>query len=113
MVRAKKSVCLAALMAAVALYPLRAGAQTEAAPAKREVLYRTAPVYPDLARRCNLRGDVRLYVTVAADGKVSSTIVAGGNPVLAQSAVDAVRNWKFAPAPRTTTEQIELRFGPR
>ena len=107
----KNSVWLTILLAALAFGPPRSGAQDAPLLSKRDVVYRIAPVYPDLARRCNLRGEVKLTVVVSPEGKVTSSTVAGGNPVLAQAAVDSVRNWKFAPAPHATTEQIELRFG--
>jgi TonB family protein len=107
----RNSVRLALLPAL--LCPMFSICQEEPAPAKREVVSRVAPTYPELARRCNLRGDVRLTVSVAPDGKVMSASVAGGNPVLAEAAVNAVRNWKYAPAPHATTEQVELRFAPR
>lgn len=110
---AKNLAYAALLLASLMLCPAVATAQADAGSAKRDVVYRIAPIYPELARRCNLRGDVRLSVVVAPDGKVSSATVAGGNPVLAQAALDSVRNWKFAPASRTTTEQVELRFGPK
>lgn len=111
MAKMKITVQLAVLAATLTLASSAAMAQTDAAPGKRDVIYRIAPTYPELARRCNLRGDVRLSVVVAPDGKVTSATVSGGNPVLAQAAVQSVRGWKFAPATRTTTEQVELRFG--
>lgn len=105
------AVLVTVLAAAVAICPVESMAQGDSASAKRDVIYRIAPAYPDLARRCNLHGDVRLSVVVGSDGKVTSETVVGGNPVLAQAAVQSVRNWKFAPGPRTTTEEVELRFG--
>jgi TonB family protein len=111
MTAVKNSVWLTILLAALAFGPLTSRGQDAPQLSKRDVIYRIAPVYPDLARRCNLRGEVKLTVVVSPEGKVTSSTVAGGNPVLAQAAVDSVRNWKFAPAPHATTEQIELRFG--
>jgi len=110
MAAAKNPVWLLVLLAAVVVFPGASMAQGDA-PSKRDVIYRIAPAYPELARRCNLRGDVRLSVVVAPDGKVTLATVQGGNPVLAQAALDSVRNWKFAPASHATTEQVELRFG--
>src|SRR5271169_2651865 len=107
---ARNLVWLGILLASVPLFPGRSLAQGDTA-SKRDVIYRIAPTYPELARRCNLVGEVHLSVAVAADGKVTSVAVTGGNPVLAQAAVESVRNWKFAPAAHSTTEQVELRFG--
>lgn len=80
-------------------------------PGLRKVIERVVPAYPDLARRLNLRGVVRVEVCVLADGAVKSAKVLGGNPVLAQSALEAVRRWKFAAGPEESTELVELRFG--
>ena len=79
-------------------------------PGLREVIERVVPAYPDLARRLNLRGTVRLEIFVLSDGAVKSAKVLGGNPVLAQSALEAVRRWKFAAGPRESTELVEMRF---
>lgn len=78
----------------------------------RKVLERVAPAYPELARRANLSGLVRIEATVRPNGTVKETRVAGGNPVLCGAAVDAVRKWKFEPLASETTELIELRFQP-
>jgi TonB family protein len=72
-----------------------------------------SPVYPDLARRLQMSGVVKLSATVAPDGSVKSTKPVGGNPVLIKAAQDAVTTWKYAPAPDETRELIELRFSPR
>jgi TonB family protein len=79
-------------------------------PGLRKVTERVVPAYPDLARRLHLRGTVRVEVSVLPDGAVKSAKVLGGNPVLTQSALEAVRRWKFAAGPRESTELVELRF---
>ena len=87
-------------------------AQRSAAPKApaRKVVSRVVPSYPPLARRLNLQGVVKVEVQVAANGTVRSTRVIGGNPVLAVSAVDAVKQWKYEPAPAESTERAELMF---
>ena len=60
----------------------------------RRVTERAAPVYPELARRLNLEGVVKLRVTVSPDGAFKQSEVLGGNPVLAKAAQDAVRKWR-------------------
>jgi TonB family protein len=79
-------------------------------PDLRKVIERVVPAYPDLARRLNLRGTVRVEVSVLPNGTVKSAKALGGNPVLVQAAVEAVRKWKFAVAPEESTELVELRF---
>jgi TonB family protein len=88
-------------------------AQRDQPEAERKVLSKVAPTYPELARRTNLHGVVKLMVVVAPDGKVTSTEVVGGNPVLAQTAVDAVRKWRYEAAGQQTHRVVELRFDAR
>jgi TonB family protein len=78
--------------------------------AKRKVKSKVVPEYPGIARQFGLQGKVRIEVIVAADGHVASTKVVGGHPVLASSAVDAIKRWRFEPGPKDTTELIEIDF---
>jgi len=78
----------------------------------RKVLTRRAPQYPDLARRMQISGTVKVEATVAPNGKVKSTKVIGGSPVLTQAAVDAVQYWKWAATSSESKELIELTFRP-
>jgi len=80
--------------------------------AHRKVVVRVAPSYPELALRTNIHGAVKLIVLIGSDGRVKTTEIAGGNPVLAQAAVDAVHKWKFEAGPQPTKEVIELKFEP-
>jgi TonB family protein len=80
---------------------------------ERKATDKVAPVYPELAKRMHVAGVVKLEVVVRANGNVKSTRVVGGNPVLIQSAMDAVRKWKFEAAPDETTGIVELTFEPR
>ena len=78
----------------------------------RKVVRKVTPVYPDLARRNQIFGAVKLRATIAPNGSVRLIEPVGGNPVLLRAAQDAVGNWKFAPGPDETRELIELRFAP-
>ncbi len=53
------------------------------------------PQYPELARRMKISGVVRLQLQLGQNGSVRETKVLGGNPILASSAQDAVRNAHF------------------
>jgi TonB family protein len=79
----------------------------------RPVVRHVAPIYPELARRSQITGLVRLRATIAPNGSVKAIEPVGGNPLLLKAAQDAVTNWKYAPAPTETQELIELRFSPR
>jgi TonB family protein len=79
----------------------------------RKVAHLVTPVYPDLARRLQMSGVVKLTATVARDGSVTSTKPLGGHPLFIKAAQDAVTNWKFAPASEETRELVELHFKPQ
>jgi TonB family protein len=77
---------------------------------KRKVKTKTTPVYPELARRMNVAGKVKIEIIVTPDGRVKSTRVVGGHPLLVQACQDAVKDWKFVPAPEETTQVVEFEF---
>jgi hypothetical protein len=62
----------------------------------RKILRRTAPIYPDVARKINLGGTVKVVAVVAADGDVKSVEPKGGSPILLKAAEDALPKWEFA-----------------
>jgi TonB family protein len=77
---------------------------------KRKVKMKVAPAYPELAKRMNVSGKVKIEVIIAPDGHVKSTRAIGGHPLLVQSCQDAVKEWKFAPAPEESTQVVEFDF---
>jgi len=79
----------------------------------RKVKTRVAPVYPDLAIRMNVTGKVKLELVITPDGRVKSTRVIGGHPILVQACQDAVKDWKFVAAPEETTQIVEFDFHER
>jgi TonB family protein len=87
-----------------------AGAQQAVEEGKRKIKSRTTPVMPELARRMNISGRVKIEIVVAPDGHVKSSRPVGGHPVLVQSCLDAVKDWKFENAPEETTQIIEFDF---
>jgi TonB family protein len=56
-----------------------------------------APVYPALAKSNRIGGTVQLELTIGPDGKVADARVLKSVPVLDQAALDAVRQWEYAP----------------
>ncbi len=80
---------------------------------ERKVSSRVAPNYPELAKKMNVRGVVKVEAIVRPNGTVKSTRVLGGNPVLVQSAADAVSRWKFEPGQTETTEVVQVIFNPQ
>ena len=78
----------------------------------RRAKTRVQPVYPDLARKMNITGSVKVEVVVAPNGTVKEAKVLGGHPVLAGAALDAVRKWRFEPATVESTGIVDFTFGP-
>lgn len=76
----------------------------------RKVIVKTAPSYPELARRMHLAGKVKVEVVIAANGTVKTATLAGGNPVFEKNAIEAVKQWKFESAQADTKTVIVLEF---
>lgn len=83
---------------------------TSADEGKRKAKTRVSPVYPELARRMNVTGKVKIEVVITPEGHVKSTRVVGGHPLLVQACEDAVKEWKFTPANEETTQVVEFEF---
>lgn len=101
------------LLAGAALAGLLGGSvlpQSSSEEGKRKVKARVAPVYPDLAKRMNVTGKVKIEVVITPDGRVKSTRAVGGHPLLVQACLDAVKEWKFIAAPEETTQIVEFDF---
>lgn len=61
------------------------------------ITFKVDPVYPDAARQAGLQGLVVLDTVIAADGAVRQVRPLAGPEELSQSAVDAVRSWRYEP----------------
>ena len=60
-------------------------------------LRHVTPDYPELARRARQEGRVVLECTIDVHGRVVDARVVRGTPLLDQAALDAVREWRYAP----------------
>ncbi len=68
------------------------------------IVHEVKPDYTEEARRRSLSGEVVLDIVVKSDGRVGSVrVVQGLGAGLDQRAVEAVRQWRFAPARRYGT----------
>jgi TonB family protein len=108
---------LAIVAGLICTFPAWCGAQErqieqQPTESNRRVLTRVLPSYPELARRMNVVGTVRVVAVVAQNGKVACTELVGGSPPLVIAAVDAISKWKWVPAPEETKETIEIKFKP-
>lgn len=78
----------------------------------RQLRVSSPPLYPELARRAQLKGSVRLEAVVRRDGTVKQVRVLGGSPVLADALASAVKDWQYEPSGQETVEQVEYTFVP-
>jgi TonB family protein len=58
---------------------------------------KVAPVYPPLARQARIQGTVALKVEITKSGDVEKAELISGHPMLAPSAIEAVKQWKYRP----------------
>jgi len=98
------------LMTAAALALAIALAVPAGAADNRAVKMRVSPVYPEIAKRMRISGEVRLAVTVDPEGKVTDVKKISGNNMLSGAAEDAVRKWRFAPGADIATVEVMLNF---
>jgi TonB family protein len=98
---------------AVAAFSHASPAQQLQEAARRKLISKIAPSYPEIARKMQITGTVRLEVQIQPNGTVETAKVIGGHPMLAQAAQDSVKKWKWVAAPEATTEIIEMTFSPQ
>ena len=61
------------------------------------LIHDVAPQYPPEAGRARIEGTVVLLAVIGTDGSVKDVRVENGLPILAQAAIDAVRQWRYKP----------------
>jgi TonB family protein len=79
----------------------------------RKLVYKVEPQYPAELKRAYIGGIVRLDVMISPRGMVQAVSIVGGNPVLAECAARAVKQWKYAPADAQTSVRRNMKFDPR
>ena len=77
--------------------------------------HKVDPIYPPDARAAHIKGTVQLHVVIGIDGAPISVEVENGDPILANSAVEAVRQWRYEPttlngAPVEVDTSIDVEF---
>jgi protein TonB len=55
------------------------------------------PNYPPLARQARIQGTVVLHAVISKDGSIENLTLVSGHPMLAPSAIEAVKQWKYKP----------------
>jgi anaerobic magnesium-protoporphyrin IX monomethyl ester cyclase len=69
-------------------------------PRKRQVpklISKVTPLYPPAAEKEHLSGDVVMDVTLKEDGTVDQVNLINGDPLLAEVATSAVKQWRYQP----------------
>jgi TonB family protein len=95
--------------------PSRALGQSLQAPVK---LLNVHPIYPERLKNAGVGGSVTLEGQIATDGSLANLeVIPPANPDLAQAALEAVRQWHYAPTrlhgvPANTNITITIDFVP-
>lgn len=74
--------------------PVKVGGQVQ----EPKLIGTVMPVYPLAAKNAGIEGDVVVETTIDKEGNVAGMRVVSGPAVLRQSAVEALRKWKYEPS---------------
>jgi protein TonB len=61
------------------------------------VIRKVVPVYPAIGRQVRVQGTVVLEAVISKTGTIESLHVVSGPAMLQQSALDAVKQWRYRP----------------
>ena len=83
--------------------------------AEANLVHDVAPEYPPDAGRARIEGTVVLLAVIGKDGNVRDVRVESGSSVLAQAAIEAVKQWRYRPylvngEPVEVDSQITINF---
>jgi protein TonB len=65
------------------------------------------PTYPAIARAAHVQGTVVLHAIIGKDGTIQQLQLVSGPPLLVNSAMDAVRQWRYQPT-QLNGEPVEV-----
>lgn len=79
------------------------------------LIHRVQPMYPPLARQARIQGSVILQAEISKDGSIENLRLISGHPMLAPSAIEAVKQWRYKPyflngEPVAVETQITVNF---
>lgn len=89
---------------------LLASSLGQAQESTRKILVRVPAKYPAVLKSKEIGGLVKVRVVISPSGTVRSTVLVGGNPVLAEAAITAIKEWRYERAAGETATVVELRF---
>jgi protein TonB len=76
-----------------------------------QLIRRVEPIYPLLAKQTHREGRVELRAIISTAGTIESLEVISGDPLLIQSALAAVREWRYRPTILNgSTIEVETRI---
>jgi TonB family protein len=78
--------------------------------AQRAVKTKASPTYPELAKKMNISGVVKVELMVLPNGSVKSAKALGGHPLLIDAAVSAAKQFKYEASTEETKETVEFKF---
>lgn len=78
----------------------------------RKALSKPTPHYPEIAKRLNLVGTVKVEIVIGPDGKIKEANVVGGHPILVDATLVALKEWKYEPAKTETNATLTFDFRP-
>jgi protein TonB len=61
------------------------------------LIHKVQPSYPPLARQARIQGVVVLQALIGKDGTITNLHVVSGHPMLTNSALEAVKEWRYKP----------------
>ena len=61
------------------------------------LISRVEPLYPAMAKTARVQGQVVLHAIISRQGTIENLQVISGHPMLIQSAIDAVKQWRYKP----------------
>jgi len=61
------------------------------------LIHKVTPQYPPLARQARIQGTVVLQAVIGKDGSIQGLHVVSGHPMLTNSALEAVKEWRYKP----------------
>jgi len=61
------------------------------------LIQQVQPVYPPMAKMARVQGTVVLQAVISKEGTIENLRVVSGHPMLIQSALDAVKQWRYKP----------------
>jgi periplasmic protein TonB len=61
------------------------------------LIHEVKPIYPQIAKAARVQGSVVIQANISKSGTIENLKVVSGHPMLVQSALDAVKQWRYRP----------------